>query len=56
VRCPPVDLFVVFGASAAVLCRESRLVFYKTIIHIINILFVTCELCITLILLVYVAT
>jgi hypothetical protein len=35
-------------SSAAVFCRESHLVFYKTIIHVKNILFVTCELYITL--------
>jgi hypothetical protein len=43
-------------SSADVFHHESHLVFYKTIIHLINILFVTCELCITLILSVYVAT
>jgi hypothetical protein len=39
-----------------VFCRESHLVFYKTIICVINILFVTRELCITLILFVCVTT
>jgi hypothetical protein len=43
-------------SSAVVLHRESRLVFCKTIIRVINILFMICELCITLVLLVCVIT
>jgi hypothetical protein len=34
-------------SSAVVFHHESHLVFCKTIIHVINILFVTCELYIT---------
>jgi hypothetical protein len=46
----------VLESSDVMLHQENRLVFCKTIIRVINILFVTCELCITLILSVCVVT